>query len=216
MAGRALDRTGSRCASPPCRIHDSFRPNPIALPLLGDAVAPLPLCVDLDGTLVEDDTLHLSAWALLRTSPAAAVGMAAALAGGRAGVKAFIASRFVPDPEALRWRSEVVAFVRAQHAEGREIILVTAAHRRIAEMVAAHLPVFAQVLATDAGRNLKGEEKVRALREAGVTDFDFITDSLADLPALLVARRVWLVAPSAALEQAEGIRERVAGVFCRA
>jgi phosphoserine phosphatase len=176
----------------------------------------LPLCVDLDGTLVEDDTLHFSARALLRASPTAVAGMAAALLGGRAGVKDFIASRFVPAPEALRWRAEVVAFVRAQHAEGREIILVTAAHRRIAEMVAAHLPVFARVLATEAGRNLKGEEKVRALRNAGVADFDFITDSLADLPALRMARRVWLVAPSAALEQAEGVRERIAGVFCRA
>ena len=185
----------------------TLRPSTSALP---------PLCVDLDGTLVEDDTLHLSAWALIRTTPTAAAGMAAALLGGRASVKAFIASRFVPAPQELRWRAEVVAFVRAQHAEGREIILVTAAHRRIAEMVAAHLPVFARVLATDGALNLKGQEKVRALRAAGVAEFDFITDSLADLPALLVARRVWLVAPSAALERADGVRERVAGVFCRA
>lgn len=180
------------------------------------ASSPPPLCVDLDGTLVEDDTLHLSVRAVLRASPTAAAGMAVALLGGRARVKEFIARRFVPSPQGLRWRSEVVAFVREQHAEGREIILVTAAHRRIADMVARHLPVFTRVLATEGGRNLKGEEKVRALREVGVADFDFITDSRADLPALRVARRVWLVAPSAALEREKEIHDRVAGVFCRA
>ncbi|MEO7963616.1 MAG: haloacid dehalogenase-like hydrolase, partial [Gemmatimonadaceae bacterium] len=168
-----------------------------------------PLCVDLDGTLIEGDTLRLSVISLLRSKPLTVFGMALALIGGRARFKEFVAVHFVPTASDLRWRAEVVEFVRAQHAAGRQILLVTAAHQRIADMVAAHLQIFAAVLATHGALNLKGLAKVRALRKLGVTTFDFVSDSVADLPALLAARHVWLVAPSPALESADGIRERV-------
>lgn len=169
--------------------------------------------MDLDGTLIEDDTLQVSARALLRTAPHAALGMAFALLRGRAAFKDFIARRLVPTPQMLRWRGDVVDFVRAEHAAGREVYLVTAAHRRIAEVVAGHLPVFSRVFATEGALNLKGEAKVRALADAGVTDFDFISDSLDDLPALRVARSVYLVAPSPTLTATEGLGAKTARIF---
>lgn len=176
-----------------------------------------PLCVDLDGTLVEDDTLVLSVLGVLRRSPLAAIPLAATLlgGGGRAGFKEAVARRFLPDPARLRWRADVLAFLRSERAAGRVLVLVTAAHRRVAERVAAHLGLFSRVLATDSGTNLKGEAKVRAMQAAGIGVWDFVSDSAADLPALSRARRVYLVAPSGALEHSEELRGRVVRVFSR-
>ncbi len=174
-----------------------------------------PLGVDLDGTLITVDTLRLSVVSLLKRRPYLALGMALALRGGRAGFKAYVARHFIPDPASLPWRAEVVEFVRAQHAAGRPILLVTAAHTRIADAVARHLQLFDAVLATSDHHNLKGRAKLDALYARGEHSFDFVSDSAADLPVLAASKNVFLVAPSPALEQAPEIAGRIAGIFCR-
>ena len=45
------------------------------------------------------------------------------------------------------------------------MVLATAAHRSIAEPVAAHLGLFDSVLSSDDDRNLKGLEKLAAIRQ---------------------------------------------------
>lgn len=151
---------------------------------------------------------------MLRRAPLSAVGLLSSLLGGRARFKHFVSARFVPEPGALRWRPEVIDFLRAQHSTGREIILVTAAHRRIAETVAQHLGFFSRVLATDEATNLKGPAKLQALRAARIERFDFVSDSVIDLPVLAVAERVYLVAPTSSLERAECLQGRVEAIFC--
>jgi phosphoserine phosphatase len=94
----------------------------------------------------------------------------------------------------------VVAFLRSEHARGRRVILATAADHRIAACVAAHLQVFEAVISTEGPENRRGTAKLAAIRKLlGDTDFDYIGDSLVDLPILLAARKAYLVAPSPAL-----------------
>jgi phosphoserine phosphatase len=107
-----------------------------------------------------------------------------------------------------------VAFLREQRSLGRQIVLATAAHRLVAEAVAAHLGLFDATVATDSGANLKGARKAKHIRKSlGVNDFDYIGDSVADLPIFRVARVGYLVAPSPSLRQAAQRVGRIAQEF---
>ena len=173
-----------------------------------------PLCVDLDGTLIEGDTLLISVRHLVRRKPWTLLALPFVLLRGRPALKDFIARQYVPDPAQLIWRAEVVAFLREERNRGRQIILATAAHRRIAEAVVAHLGLFDGLVATESGANMKGKHKVEHIRKSlGRNDFDYIGDSSADLPIFQVARTGYLVAPSNALRQAARQVGRIAGEF---
>ena len=180
-----------------------------------EAVPPEPpLCVDLDGTLIDGDTLRLSLRHLARTSPWTLLLVPFVLLRGRPALKGWVARRYVPDPATLIWRDEVLDFLREERGRGRKIILATAAHRLIAERVAAHLGLFDGVIATESGPNVKGNQKAVHIRKSlNCNDFDYVGDSLADLPIFQQARACYLVAPSATLTEAARGVGRIARVF---
>jgi phosphoserine phosphatase len=90
------------------------------------------------------------------------------------------------------------------------LLLTTGAHERVARVVASHLGVFDDVIATDRGTNRKGVYKLAAIHKLlGEQAFDFVSDDKADLPVLAAARLVYLVSPSRALLEAA---QRVATV----
>ena len=161
-----------------------------------------PLCVDLDGTLISADTLHHSLLLLARTRPWRLFELPFALLGGRAKLKRRITDVVSIDPATLPYRTEVVEWVRLKRAEGRRVILCTAADRRIADAVADHLGLFDAVVASDGSHNAKGAGKVHAIRAyIGDDEFDYVGDSLVDLPVLRAARQGVLVSPHPELER---------------
>lgn len=173
-----------------------------------------PLCVDLDGTLIEGDTLEISIRHLVRRAPWVLFALPFVLLKGRPALKAFVANRYVPDPANLVWRTEVVAFLREERSRGRRIVLATAAHRLIAEAVFTHLGIFDALVATDTGDNLKGAMKTAQIRKSlECNDFDYIGDSAADIPIFGEARVCHLVAPSPALRAAAGQVGRIGREF---
>lgn len=176
-----------------------------------------PLCVDLDGTLIVEDTLRLSVVGLLRRAPWLAIALPLVLLRGRAPLKAWIAQRFVPEPDSLTWRHEVLDFVRAERGRGRKVVLATAAHQLIARAVATHLGIFDFVVATTDTHNAKSDRKVGGIRKLlGDNAFDYIGDSRADLPVFRAARISYLVDPSPALRRLVQDEARLGGVFPRA
>jgi phosphoserine phosphatase len=81
--------------------------------------------------------------------------------------------------------------------------LATAAHRLVGEAIMTHLGLFEALVATDLGANAKGRNKTEMIRKSlQCNDFDYIGDSMADLPIFEVARKGYLVAPSKALSAA--------------
>jgi phosphoserine phosphatase len=173
-----------------------------------------PLCVDLDGTLIEGDTLHLSLRHLARTAPWKLLALPFVLLRGRPAFKAWVARQYIPDPAGLVWRTEVVEFLKSERGRGRRIILATAAHRAVADVVVAHLGLFDGVVATESGANVKGKLKAVHIRKSlSCNDFDYIGDSPADLPIFQVARVSYLVAPSPSLSQAAKAVGRIAKEF---
>jgi phosphoserine phosphatase len=173
-----------------------------------------PLCVDLDGTLITRDTLAECLRMLVCEKPWWSPLLPFYLLRGRAVFKDCLAQRVTFAPEQLPYRRQVVDFVQEEQAQGRRLILATAAHRRIAEAVACYLGFFDTVIASDRVYNQKGAFKLAAIRDVvGMGVFDYMGDSLADLPIFQAARVAILVHPSKRLLKRARLSCSVGRVF---
>lgn len=152
----------------------------------------LPLCVDLDGTLIRTDSLVESILELIRRRPLAALRIPFWLLRGKAGFKAAIAARVELAPASLPYRDGFVSWVREQ-AQLRPVYLATAAHQTIAEPIARHLGCFSGVIATQSV-NLSSHNKAAALSERfGEGQFDYAGNTTDDLMVWRQARHAIVV-----------------------
>ncbi len=165
-------------------------------PPLQAAQASLPLCVDLDGTLVRTDTLVEGLLSLVGGLRLGA--LLGAFAGGRAALKARVAAAAPTDPALLPYNEALLDYLRAQRAAGRRIVLATAANEAVARCVADHIGLFDEVIASSATLNLKGAAKAAALVERfGRGGFVYAGDARADLGVWECAGAAVLVETSA-------------------
>jgi 4-hydroxybenzoate polyprenyltransferase len=168
--------------------------------------AAVPLVIDLDGTLCRSDSLHETLAGLAAREPGALLGVARRLGAGKAAVKGWLGDRGVLPGEALPYRDEVLELARAAKAEGRAVVLVSAADQRQVAAVAAHLGLFDAAFGTgDAtgGGNLSGRAKRDFLvARYGAGGFDYAGDAAVDLPVWQAARRAYTVGAGAALRRA--------------
>lgn len=175
-----------------------------AIPAVSAAAqgASLPLCVDLDGTLVRTDTLVEGMVALAGSLRLGT--LLGGFLGGRAALKARVAAAAPVDPALLPYNETLLDYLRAQRAAGRRIVLATAANEATAHAIAGHLGLFDEVIASSATRNLKGSAKAMALVERfGRGGFAYAGDARADL-------RVWESAGAAVLvDVAPGVARAV-------
>jgi 4-hydroxybenzoate polyprenyltransferase len=141
-----------------------------------------PLCVDCDGSLIRTDLLHEAVFALLKARWFLLFLLPWWLLKGRAHLKAQLAQRVRIDAATLPYNEPLVAWLREERARGRTLVLATAADRRLADGVAAHLDLFDEVLASERGINLAGAQKASALaRRFGEQGFDYVGNSRADM-----------------------------------
>jgi 4-hydroxybenzoate polyprenyltransferase/phosphoserine phosphatase len=157
--------------------------------------------LDLDGTLVRTDTLVESAIAFIKQSPFHLFLLAIWVLQGKAFLKAALAQRVSLDTNLLPYRTELVDYARQARAEGRTVVLATAAHHSIAQSVAQHLGIFERVLASSAEENLKGSQKLARIQAEVGSLFTYAGDSKADLPIWANASGAIVAGGSQALEQ---------------
>ena len=160
-----------------------------------------PLCVDLDGTLIKSDSLGDAVCQFLRRNPFGFWQLGQWLAAGRARLKAEVASRVPLDPAQLPYNTELLLYLQAERRRGRQIYLTTGADGSQAERVAAHLGIFAGVLASDGVTNLTSGLKLDLLKDR-FGEFDYIGNSRADLPLLANARQAMVANPTLGLRLA--------------
>jgi 4-hydroxybenzoate polyprenyltransferase len=159
---------------------------------------PVPLCVDLDGTLIRSDLLHESFAGAVRHDWTVPFRFPFWLAsGGKSRLKAELASRARLDVDTLPYRSELIDWLRTERQAGRRIVLATAATRELAERVAQRLGVFDHILCTDGGHNLKGANKLAKIQSDIGQEFDYVGDCAADQPILKAARKGYLIGSGA-------------------
>jgi len=163
----------------------------------------VPLAVDLDGTLVRSDLLMESLAAALKRNPLDVFALPLWLARGRAALKSELAKRSEVDAALLPYDPAVLRELRRQRAEGRWLILATAADGALARRVADHLGIFDDVIASDGERNLKREAKARALTERfGEGGFDYMGEDRHDVPVWRHAREAYVVGSDAIAAEA--------------
>jgi 4-hydroxybenzoate polyprenyltransferase len=146
-----------------------------------EATGPLPLCVDLDGTLTPADTLMESLIA-----PRSIAQLARALLAlpftGRAAFKARIAANTALDVRLLPYNLSLLRYLETQKRSGRHLTLATAADRAIANAVAGHIGLFDEIIASDGTCNLKGRTKAAALRlRFGNEGFSYAGNDASDV-----------------------------------
>jgi 4-hydroxybenzoate polyprenyltransferase/phosphoserine phosphatase len=170
-----------------------------------------PLAVDIDGTLLRGDLLAELALAYLRGNPLRLFAMVLWLLSGKAVLKRKLAERVDIDPASLPVNDELVAFVEAERARGREIHLATASDALVVAKLAQRFGFVDGVIASDGVVNLKGEAKARVLKERFPDGFAYAGDAAVDLPVWRAARECVIVeARPATRRAAEAIRPPLA------
>ena len=154
----------------------------------------LPLCVDLDGTLLRSDSLWESFFALFRKNPAKIFLVPFWLLEGKAQLKHHIAENIKLDVDRLPYTSSFLTYLRGEHEKGRVLVLVTAADQAVAEHIAAHLGIFQKVFGSGHGVNLSGDRKAALLvRTYGEKGFDYAGNEKHDLEVWKHARHAIVV-----------------------
>ncbi len=163
----------------------------------------IPLCVDLDGTLVKTDTFAQALLLLIRTRPEILFSIPRWTANGLAAFKRQVAQEIQLDPAALPYHPGLLAFLKTEREKGRELILVTASDETPARAVAAHLGLFSEVMASDGVTNLKAACKRDALvARFGEKGFDYAGNSTDDLPVWEAATEIIVVNPCGSVRRA--------------
>ncbi len=157
----------------------------------------IPVVVDLDGTLISTDLLVETANGFVTRQHLRALRMLAWLLAGKCELKTRLAEACGIDPAHLPYNQALLSWLHEQKELGRRLVLATASHLTLAEAVAHHLGIFDEVLASQAGTNLKGSAKRDALVDRyGERGFDYVGNEAADLVVWRSARRAYVVGSS--------------------
>ena len=179
-------------------------------------VSSRPLCVDMDGTLLEADTMEDLIASFLRAHFWRFWALIIWLLRGRAFFKHRLAEEAVLRVDLLPAHPEFLRFLEEQHAAGRTLVLASAADEKIVRLVAEHFKIFSSALGSDGKINLRGKAKLKRLTELfGPKGFDYAGNSSVDLPVWHGAAEAIVVNASPGLEQRARKVATVAGVFPR-
>lgn len=160
----------------------------------------VPLFVDLDGTLVATDTTVEACFRLVRRNAGYALRLPLWLMRGRAYLKRRVRERMPLPADRLPYREDLLAFLKAEHAAGRRLILATAADEGYARAVADHLGCFEEAVGSDGLTDLSGRRKLARIEAmSGGGPFDYAGDDLADLVIFRHARQAIIAHPVPAL-----------------
>ncbi len=161
--------------------------------LFGTPPRALPVCVDLDGTLVKTDLLLETFINVVKNDWVNLFRVPFWFFLGKATAKEKLAKISSIDPATIPYNEKLLEYLKKERSNGREIVLATASDRRIAGQIALHLGIFDDVVASDGITNLKGKAKANALVERyGERGFAYVGNSRCDL-------NVWRQANSAIL-----------------
>jgi 4-hydroxybenzoate polyprenyltransferase len=140
-----------------------------------------PLIVDLDCTLLCSDTLVEGIAAGLFQQPLAMAPRLLAAPLSRPRFKAWVFRNINVDYEAIPINESLFAFLQEEKRAGRAIHLVSAADQGVVDKLAERFGIFDSALGSDGAVNLKGENKLKAIRERFGDTFVYVGDSNPDM-----------------------------------
>ena len=145
--------------------------------------SPLPLYVDLDGTLLRTDSLWESLVAKIRQHPSTLFSTLLAPLGGKIALKDFAYRDHLVHPKDLPVHPDFLKFLIEEKFRGRKLYLVTGAPDHFAKEAAEHFGLFEEAWGTKDQINNTGEEKLRSiLAHSEGRPFDYAGNELKDTP----------------------------------
>lgn len=176
----------------------------------------IPICVDLDGTLLWTDLLWESIFTLLKEKPYLILILPFWLFGGKAVFKSKLADLIELDIHHLPYNQPFLDYLLDQQKYGRSLILVTASHEKLANKIAEHLGIFSDVFSTNQEINLSGLNKRDLLiSKFGERGFDYAGNSQDDLIVWPSARNAILVNSSPKILNIARKTSHVSMIFSR-
>jgi 4-hydroxybenzoate polyprenyltransferase len=161
--------------------------------------AALPLCVELDGSLIKTSVLGDGILLLVRTTPLLALKLPLWAARGRSYLESMVSSNAPIDITHLPFNRPLLAYLHAQQSEGREIFLVSDAPSQLTDRIEDYLGIFAGVVRTEKPQGEHGRGASSLLKRRFEDGFDYIGGNGADTVALASARHAMLANPGPSL-----------------
>ena len=155
----------------------------------------LPICVDLDGTLVKEETLWILLGNLWRQSLKSFLWVIGVFCfKGRAAFKKALAERTQLDPKNLSYHKDLLRDLKQLAKEGKTLILATGADLGVATSIAQHLGFFKGIIASQGTQNVVGNVKATILSNTfGKGRFIYAGNSWKDLPVWECAAHIMVV-----------------------
>ncbi len=161
-----------------------------------------PLCVDLDGTLLNADLLLEMFVRYIKPNPLRVFNVLGWSLRGSACLKARLAEQVDLDVETLPVNASFLEWLKAQKCAGRKLVLCTAANETIAAKVAAHFGLFDEVIASCDATNVAGKVKAEQLvARYGTKGFDYAANEHKDLHVWRVANAAVIIASPSLLRR---------------
>lgn len=160
---------------------------------------PTVVVLDLDGTCIYTDTFHELLTLALKQKPLLVIqSLWWLLVCGRAEAKERLVKSIDLDPSLLPYNEELLQEAYGLAQRGFYLVLATGTHRLLAEKIARYLGIFEEVIATERGINMTGDNKARCLVDRfGQRNFIYVGDSKKDIHVWAKASDVWVVNPKA-------------------
>ena len=157
----------------------------------------VPICVDLDGTLISTDILYESIILLIKKNIIYIFIIPFWLVKGKAYLKQNIASRVNIDVGLIPYNKNFLEYLKKQKDSGRILILSTASNEKYAKKICEHVQIFNGYIASNSKKNLSGKLKLENLiKTYGVKGFDYAGNSKDDLIIWNQARKSFIVNPN--------------------
>lgn len=169
--------------------------------MIKDSV-PVPLILDVDGSLLLTDLLFENLWSALRADFLVTVLVVLASLRNPARLKHSLRMISSPDIRSLPIRAPVLDFARQAATSGRQVTLVSGADQALVDELAHVLGFVGHHFGSDGKTNLTGAKKARLLvSQFGEGGFDYVGNASADLAVWAHARRCVVVAPGRQLSR---------------
>lgn len=174
----------------------------------------IPLCVDLDATLIRSDTLAEGVVRLIQQNIWYCFAILGWSLRGRAALRAKVAARVELDVSLLPVNEAFLEWLRQQRGAGRRLVLCSAASAHMAQRVGLHYGLFDEAIASDMQGTARGRQRADLLLvRFGEQRFDYAGSDAQDLPVWEKARRAVIVAPGWAMQRRLSSLPRIERVF---
>ncbi len=150
----------------------------------------IPLCVDLDYTLISTDILIEMVVTFIKKNPLNIFLLLFWYIKGKKYLKRRLLENVNISVEELPFRTEILSFLKTEKQKGKKLILVTASLNEIAKNVNNYLNFFDEVFGSNNQSNLKGKTKAKFLiSHFGMKGFDYLGDSIFDFPIWRISNK---------------------------